>query len=211
MKKFVGLIIALLLVLTVCTLAIWCVLKQVDPDIPDILDVLDVEDDSQEDKASVNDEIDYEGVDKYRDIIEEYAHKYDVPVSLVYAVIECESSFREDAKSSVGACGLMQLMPVTYKDIREWLALDYTDEQIMDPKVNIQCGTYYLSRMYRMFDDWELAIAAYNAGPGNVQKWLKNDDYTEGRRLVYIPFPETSGHVEKVVRAWNKYVNQMKG
>ena len=135
---------------------------------------------------------------------------YDVPVTLVYAVIECESNFRENAKSSVGACGLMQLMPVTYADVRGWLSLDYTDEQIMDPKVNIQCGTYYLSRMYRMFDDWELAVAAYNAGPGNVQKWLKNDDYVDDGKLVYIPFKETSAHVQKVVKAWNKYERNRK-
>ena len=157
------------------------------------------------------DEIDYEKAHKYHDIIDKYATEYDVPIALVYAVIECESSFREDAKSSVGACGLMQLMPETFKDICKLKDFEYTAEHIMDPDANIRCGTYYLSSMYRMFDDWELAVAAYNAGPGNVQKWLKNDDYTDDGKLVYIPFKETSNHVQKVSKAWEKYEKQLKG
>ncbi len=210
MKKIVSLIIVLALVLTICTLALWLVLSYIDPSIPNIMHIFEV-DEPHEEVESEDVQVNLEGAQKYSDIIEEYAQMYDVPVTLVYAVIECESDFRENAKSSVGACGLMQLMPVTYADVRGWLSLDYTDEQIMDPKVNIQCGTYYLSRMYRMFDDWELAVAAYNAGPGNVQKWLKNDDYVDDGKLVYIPFKETSAHVQKVVKAWNKYETQMKG
>jgi len=211
MKKFVGLIIVLSLVLAVCTLALWVVLKYIQPMVPDLMDLFVHEEPKEQKETDDDDSIDFESVEKYQDIVEEYATKYDVPITLVYAVIECESSFRENAKSSVGACGLMQLMPVTFNDVCEWLSLDYTVEQIMDPKVNIQCGTYYLSRMYRMFDDWELAVAAYNAGPGNVQKWLKNDDYVDDGKLVYIPFKETSNHVQKVVKAWDKYETQMKG
>ncbi len=208
MKKLITLLVVLLLLLALTVTAIFAVIRYIDIPIEDFFGY--AEEDGH-DTDTENKQIHYEEAQKYHDLIEKYSQQYEVPITLVYAVIECESGFREDAKSRVGACGLMQLMPVTYSDIRKWLGLDYTDEQIMDPEVNIQCGTYYLSRMYRMFDDWELAVAAYNAGPGNVQKWLKNEDYTEDGKLVYIPFSETSAHVQKVVKAWEKYDKQMKG
>ena len=133
-----------------------------------------------------------EPISKYDDIIKSCAEEFDIPLGLLYAVIECESSFRPECTSSVGAKGLMQLMPATFSDSCKWAGFDYTYDQVTDPLINVRVGSYYLRRMYNMFDDWELAVAAYNAGPGNVQKWLKNEDYAEDGKLVYIPFTETS-------------------
>lgn len=150
-------------------------------------------------------------ISKYDAIIESCAEEFDIPLGLLYAVIECESSFRPECTSSVGAKGLMQLMPATFSDSCKWAGFDYTYDQVTDPAVNVRVGSYYLKRMYNMFDDWELAVAAYNAGPGNVQKWLKNEDYEEDGKLVYIPFTETSRHVQKVNKAWEKYDKILKG
>lgn len=212
MKKLFTLILSLTLLLAVAGLAVLAVLSLTHIPVKDIIyDFINHHESTDGELDENDDHSDPSSTYEYHDIIVKYAQEYNVPVTLVYAVIECESSFRENTKSSAGACGLMQLMPVTYNDVREWLDLDYTDDQIMDPEINIQCGTYYLSRMYRMFDDWELAVAAYNAGPGNVQKWLKNDDYTDDGKLVYIPFKETSNHVKKVTKAWEKYESEMKG
>lgn len=212
MKKLIILILSLLLILVVAGISVLAVLNFTHIPVKEIIrDFISHYENTDTDLDEDDDQTDPISSYEYHDIIVKYAEEYKVPVTLIYAVIECESSFRETTKSSAGACGLMQLMPVTYNDVREWLGLDYTDDQIMDPEVNIQCGTYYLSRMYKMFDDWELAVAAYNAGPGNVQKWLKNDDYTDDGKLVYIPFKETSNHVKKVTKAWEKYESEMKG
>ena len=211
MKKLVTLIVILILLMAIAGVTVLAVMSYMEIPITTVIKeyIKGFDDDAPTEEEI--DEIDYEKAHKYHDIIYKYATEYDVPIALVYAVIECESSFREDAKSSVGACGLMQLMPETFKDICKLKDFEYTAEHIMDPDANIRCGTYYLSSMYRMFDDWELAVAAYNAGPGNVQKWLKNDDYTDDGKLVYIPFKETSNHVQKVSKAWEKYEKQLKG
>lgn len=207
MNKILVLLLVILLLMATMIATVCLVLTNTEFSIDEIFDFSFENDDSSDN----DDEIVFEKAEKYSEFIEEYAVKYDVPVALLYAVIECESGFRENAKSSVGACGLMQLMPETYSDIRQWKGFDYTDDQITEPQVNIECGTYYLSRLYKMFGDWELVIAAYNAGPGNVQSWLKNDEYSDDGKLVYIPFSETSAHVEKVVKAWNKYEKHLKG
>jgi len=110
-----------------------------------------------------------------------------VDPALVEAIIEVESSFRPDAVSRSGATGLMQLMPATAKD------LEVTDR--FDPRQNIHGGVKYISQLMKRFDnDLTLAVAAYNAGPGAVE------------RAKGIPArAETRRYVEKVMKAYQNY------
>lgn len=120
----------------------------------------------------------------YEAFIEEAARTYpNVPAHIIRAVIRAESDFNPNDRSPAGAIGLMQLMPGTARDLgvsNPW-----------DPRQNIMGGTKYLSQMYDMFGSWDLAFAAYNAGPGNVRK--------AGRQVPRIP--ETQDYVAKL-RRW---------
>jgi len=142
---------------------------------------------------------------KYREEIEDASEEFDVPKETICAVIYAESKFNADAKSSVGARGLMQIMPSTFKDIQKALGTNYTDDDLYDPGVNIRAGTYYLAYLYRIFGDWEHVHAAYNAGMGNVWSWLDDDRYSKDGKLTDIPFKETKNYVKKVAIAKEKY------
>ena len=77
---------------------------------------------------------------------------------------------------------------------------------IYDPETNIKYGTYYLSYLYRRFENWENTFAAYNAGPGNVYKWLDDPEYSDSEgNLTHIPFSETREYVKRVAKYRNKY------
>ena len=137
---------------------------------------------------------------RYTGIIYEYAEEYNLKPELVCAVIHAESGFNKDAVSSAGASGLMQIMEST----AYWLAPkidmeDFDYGQIFDPAVNIRLGCFYLSMLERQYGDMDVALCAYNAGSGNVDRWLGNPEYSgDGKLLDYIPFDETRGYVERV-------------
>ena len=145
----------------------------------------------------------------YAHEVESYAETYQVPLDVVYAVIETESHFDQDAQSSAGACGLMQLMPDTYNWIRGRLKEEATPEPeggIFDPETNLRYGIYYLSYLYETFGVWETAWAGYNAGPNIVKKWLQDSRYSEdGITLQTIPYTETANYVVKVGNAREYY------
>lgn len=110
-------------------------------------------------------------------IIGEMASKYDVPAWLVRNVIRQESGGNPNARSPVGAMGLMQLMPGT--------AAELGVADAYDPRQNVEGGTKYLRRMLDMFGgDYEKAVAAYNAGPGAVQRFGGVPPYDETRHYV---------------------------
>lgn len=127
--------------------------------------------------------------------------EFGVPVPLILAVIRTESNFDQDAVSDAGAVGLMQLLPDTYRWIRdERLCEKLPTEAILDPTVNVRYGTYYLSYLLERFGDLRVALAAYNAGEGRVAEWLESDP-----TLAHIPYPETRAYVDKVMRARARY------
>lgn len=134
-----------------------------------------------------------------RMIITEYAHKYRVQKHLVEAVMHAESKFDQKAVSHVGAVGMMQLMPKTAEWIAQEGELQYTD--LKEPRQNIMLGTWYIDYLLKKYHNNEvLALAAYNAGRGNVDEWITEygwkDDFTN---IKEIPFPETREFVKLVV------------
>ncbi len=138
-----------------------------------------------------------------------YAEEYQVPESLLCAVIFCESRFRPQVKSSRGACGLMQLAPATFAEVLWRLGISEeiaVQADIFDPEWNIRCGAYYLHYLYGLFGDWETSLAAYNAGMGNVNQWLADTRYSDdGKTLKQIPFSETEAYVKKVQKSRERY------
>ena len=143
---------------------------------------------------------------EFEEYVTKYSNEFDVPEALVYAVIRAESSFDPNARSGVGAIGLMQLMP----DTLDWLSRLLDEEaptgDIADPETNIKYGTFYLRHLYDRFDNWETALAAYNAGHGRVANWLKNSEYSDdGISLKVIPIEETRNYVNKVTGNYNTY------
>ena len=138
---------------------------------------------------------------RHEDIIRQQADDKGVDASLIAAVIYAESRFR-DQTSSAGARGLMQITPETALDIaRRSEAQTFVLKDLGDPQINISYGTYHLRELLELYDDNEVAaLAAYNAGPGNVEAWGGSD-----LKLENIRFPETRAYVEDVLDKQDEY------
>lgn len=134
-----------------------------------------------------------------------YSDEYSLDRYLVMALIKAESNYIYDAQSNV-AKGLMQITDETADWICEKLSIENAD--IEDPQTNINMGCYYLSYLLDYYDDETLALAAYNAGMGNVNKWLLDEKYSKtGKTLDEIPFAETKKYIEKIEKGKNIYLN----
>ncbi len=137
----------------------------------------------------------------YRKKIEAGAKIHDLDIAWVYGLIRQESAFWVDAGSHAGAMGLMQLMPATARNVARQIDLKLPNKQaILDIENNIQMGTYYLRKMFDMFEgNHILAEAAYNAGPGRAKRWAKaNPCLPADIWIELIPFNETRNYVRSV-------------
>ena len=122
----------------------------------------------------------------YDQLISRIAARHGLPAAMVKAVVRAESNFQPHARSNKGAQGLMQLMPATAEDMG-----------VSDPfeaEDNVQGGSRYLRAMYERFGDWKHALAAYNAGPGAVERFGG-----------IPPFAETQQYVERVLHYYHRY------
>jgi len=136
---------------------------------------------------------------RYLDIIRENAG--DLEPSLILAVIMAESSFRQGAESHAGAQGLMQLMPATAQEIAGQMGIEnFEPSDVWQPEINIAMGSFYLNRLKNLFGgNLDLALAAYNAGQGNVNRWLADPEFSnDGQTLDVIPFAETHNYLRRV-------------
>ncbi|MEM1367037.1 MAG: transglycosylase SLT domain-containing protein [Cyanobacteria bacterium P01_H01_bin.15] len=140
----------------------------------------------------------------YQSAVEQWSRQYSLNPLLVAALMRQESRFEKNIESSAGAVGLMQILPTT----AAWVAsqVPITDYSLRNPEDNMVLGTWYLDYTHREYQNNSmLAIASYNAGPGNVASWLERyslhdlDEFVED-----IPFPETQNYVETVFgNYWN--------
>ncbi|MFL0414535.1 lytic transglycosylase domain-containing protein [uncultured Sphingomonas sp.] len=131
---------------------------------------------------------------------------YESQWTMIHAIARQESQFDRAAISSAGARGLMQLMPGTAREQAGKMGLPYDAGRLLtDTSYNAQLGSSYFQRVFGSFGSYPLAIAAYNAGPGNVNKWLRanGDPRTGGIDMVdwieAIPFSETRNYVQRVL------------
>jgi soluble lytic murein transglycosylase len=138
---------------------------------------------------------------KHEDVIRQQAGEKGVDAALIAAVIYSESKF-SDATSSAGARGLMQITPEAAEFIaRQSKATSFEFEDLSDPEINIRYGTFLLKELLERYDgDEAAALAAYNAGPGNADKWGGS-----GLNVSDIPFPETRAYVEEVLDKQREY------
>jgi len=140
----------------------------------------------------------------HRDAIADSSVRHKVSPYLVASVIEAESDWQPDAESSVGAVGLMQLLPSTAEELARRKRVDATEfppDKLSDPVVNIEYGTAYLRYLIERYHEVEAALAAYNAGLANADEWVAQG----GDIRDHIAFPATRHFVLKVSRGKDRY------
>jgi soluble lytic murein transglycosylase len=138
---------------------------------------------------------------QHEDIIRQQAREKGVDAALIAAVIDTESKF-SDAESSAGARGLMQITPAAAKFIEKQSGgSTFKLSDLSDPEINIRYGTFLLKELIERYEgDTVAALAAYNAGPGNADKWGG-----AGLSIDEIPYPETRAYVELVLERQKEY------
>jgi soluble lytic murein transglycosylase len=137
----------------------------------------------------------------HEDVIRQQASEKSVDAALIAAVIYSESKF-SDQTSSAGARGLMQITPAAAKEIERLSGgTTFKLDDLSDPEINIRYGTFLLRELLDRYEgDEAAALAAYNAGPGNADKWGGAD-----LNVSDIPFPETRAYVEEVLEKQKAY------
>lgn len=144
---------------------------------------------------------------KYGELIRESSQKYGLDPALVAAMIFVESKFKPTACSHKGARGLMQIMPETGKWIAEQLeCTDYRESRLFEPALNIEFGSWYLASLKREFNhQLVIVLAAYNAGRGNVARWLEEEWDGQQKSVSQLPFSETRNYVNQILKVYQYY------
>lgn len=140
-------------------------------------------------------------VTEYKQWVYEYSKMYNIDPMLVFSIIKAESNFNSYAVSTKGAVGLMQITPSTGVDISKQLRdTNFKKDDLLNPELNIRYGCYYFRKMLDLYNgNINLALMAYNAGHGNVNKWIEKKGINI--TIEEIPFYETRNYVKKI----NKY------
>ena len=147
----------------------------------------------------------------YSEYVSKYAEEYDIDENLIYALIKAESNFNEKAVSHQNAKGLMQLMQSTAQDLANRSQIKLTKDNILEPDININLGTQYIALLLNKYDSIEVALAAYNAGSGNVDRWIKNGTIkSDGSDIENVPYKETNTYVRKIMRNYKMYNHMLR-
>ncbi|MEG1500080.1 MAG: lytic transglycosylase domain-containing protein [Clostridia bacterium] len=143
---------------------------------------------------------------KYHDIIASQSEKFSFSPELIASVINCESSFNKDAKSAVGAVGLMQIMPSTGQWVALKMSKPFSVEMLFDAEKNVEIGCFYLKYLLEKFKNLPTCLAAYNAGEGVVKKWIDTNKFLfDGKDFVSCPYSETTKYVHNVLSSLKFY------
>ena len=144
---------------------------------------------------------------KYEEYVYKYSEELNMDPMLTFAIIKTESNFDQKAQSKSGAIGLMQLMESTAKEQSEKLKIKYSKEMLYRPEINLKLGLNYFNTLLDYYNqNYVLAFTAYNAGLGNVQKWIEEGIIKEdGSDIENIPFKETNMYVRKIIRTYEIY------
>ena len=144
---------------------------------------------------------------KYREYIEKYAEEYNIDTYIIYAIIKAESNFNENAESTSNAIGLMQITKATAFETAEEMKMIINKEDLFNPEINIKIGLkYYRNLLDKYNNNYYLAIIAYNAGIGNVDKWIQEGSIKEDASdIENVPFKETNNYVRKILRDYEIY------
>ena len=146
---------------------------------------------------------------KFSNEISSACERFSVDKAIVYSVINIESHFKKDAVSKKGAVGLIQVMPSTADELASQLNISEFD--LKNPADNITLGVYYISQLSKRFEDLETALCAYNAGPANVNAWLKDETKSDdGKTLKNIPFAETKNYIKKFRKNFEYYSHKLR-
>lgn len=150
----------------------------------------------------------YQPTKEISHLIDENAARYSLSRELLQSVILVESKYNNDAVSSTGALGVMQLMPDTADWISEESGLPSKD--LKNPEENIPLGAWYLNFLIAKYDgNLVLALAAYNAGRGNVDSWMETNKWPpDYANIDGIPFPETREFVRSVIQNRDRMVEE---
>ncbi len=148
---------------------------------------------------------------EYERYVETASKNYGVDSYLIFAVIKTESGFNPDAISNVGARGLMQITEETF----DWIQLqidpggEYNYDDMYEPDVNIEFGSYYISRCLERYDnDISTAVAAYHSGWGTVDGLLENPEYSDdGKTLKVFPYEQMNHYVDKINANYKSYLS----
>jgi soluble lytic murein transglycosylase len=143
---------------------------------------------------------------KYDQIVRGHAKNYRLEPEFLAAVIYQESKFQADARSSSGAVGLMQLLPDTAKGIAlRTGGSRFVVEDLLDPEINVRYGAWYLRHLLDKYEDERLALAAYNAGQANVDRWVR-----EGKGIAFAETRHYVDHVEELENVYARaYANEL--
>ena len=145
----------------------------------------------------------------YYETIKNYSNMTGTSLPLMISIIREESYFDPLAQSSVGASGLMQLMPATANEVnsRYNLGMSRTDD-LFNPNMNIKLGNYYYAYLKKALEGKDISsVAAYNGGIGSMKRWQTTLDYNDTDELIeQIPYEETQNYVKKVFRTYWNYI-----
>jgi peptidoglycan lytic transglycosylase len=145
---------------------------------------------------------------EYAHIVRGHARNHDLDPALLAAVVYVESRFDPNARSEAGAVGLMQLLPATAKGIAlRTGGTRFVVADLRDPEINVRYGSWYLDHLRDQYGDTKLALAAYHAGQGNVERWRR-----EGLGLVFAETRAYLKEVERVRRVYERaYPRELRG
>lgn len=143
---------------------------------------------------------------KHGSLIAENSRRYNIDPYLVTAIIYVESGFEEESLSGAGAVGLMQIMPETAMWVSKKTGKPVEIGSLKQPDDNIALGTWYYSWLYKKYESEVLALAAYNGGEKNIDRWRSEAGNMPDKEFIrVIPFKETKDYVIKVQKVKERY------